>query len=192
MSVQNPSQSEHQIADLIARLADGNGLVRQRARFMLVNLGQESIPALLEALKSPSVNTRLEAVKALSELPDPQTLSALTDRLMDEDIGVRWTAAESLISQGRASLRPLLENFIHNFNSPWLREGFHHVLHVFKDRDLLKKEELTLYTILNKQDFSGFEMGWTGEAAWAAEEALEALNRKDESSLSKKSLTRTS
>jgi hypothetical protein len=98
---------------------------------------------------------------------------------MDENIDIRWAAAESIINQGRDSLRPLLESFIKNFDSPWLRESLHHILHVLKDCELLKKEEIALFVKLDKQDIPGFESSWTGEAAWAAEKALEVLDRED-------------
>jgi HEAT repeat protein len=177
MSTPTSPESKYNTAELISKLGDENGFVRHQARLMLVHIGPESIPALREALKSKNVNTRLEATKALGEFHDPQSASALTDMLVDPETGVRWAAAEGLIQGGRSSLRPLLESFIHNFESPWLREGLHHILHVFKDRNLLREEELTLFTVLNKQEFSRLDMGWTGEAAWAAEKALVALDR---------------
>jgi len=177
MDTEITSQTGNQFADLIARLGDENGFVRQRARLMLVHLGRPSIPYLNDALSSPNVHIRWEAVKALGEFRGEDVAYTISLMLMDDDVGVRWVAAESLIQQDRACLRPLLEVFTKNFDSPWLREGFHHILHVFKDRNELHKEEIELFEKLNKQVFPGFELGWTGEAAWAAEKALEVLDR---------------
>jgi len=165
------------ISELIADLADERYLTRQRARLLLVHRALESTPALLDALNSPNSNTRWEAAQALGEICDPETAPALTERLMDEDVGVRWAAMESLIRLGRKALRPLLEKFIKDFSSLWMREGTHHILHVLKDRYALNKYELKLFEALDEQTIPGIESSWTSEQAWAAEKALEALDR---------------
>lgn len=180
MDIQTTSQPEDQFESLISQMGDENGLVRQRARLMLVHLGKDSIPYLRDALHSQNTHVRWEAVNALGEFNEPDVLEDLTAMLMDEDVGVRWTTAENLIQQGRDAMCPLLLSFIHNFDSPWMREGLHHILHVFKDHKLLYAEELTLFEKLDKHAIPGFTGGWNSEAAWAAEKALEALDRKGE------------
>ena len=177
MIPQTLRNTEQKIPELIAELDDSNFLKRQRARLLLVHREPESIPALLEALNNPDARTRWEAVSALGEICAPQTASALTDMLMDEDTAVRWAAMESLIRMGRDSLHPILEKFIKDFASLWLREGVHHILRVLKDRHELNEQEITLFEKLDKQWIPGFESGWTSEQAWAAEKALEALDR---------------
>lgn len=171
------SQQEAQIPQLIEKLGDYDGETRQQARSMLVQIGQESIPALLEAINSPNVHVRWEAIQALGEFHDPATATALTTKLMDDDTGVRWVAMEGLIELGRASLRPLLESFIANFDSAWLREGVHHILRVLKDRHALNDREIILFKKLDQQFIPGVTTGWTSEQAWAAERALELLDR---------------
>jgi len=180
MNMQTTSQPDDQFETLISQMSDENGLVRQRARLMLVQLGKDSIPYLREALHSQNANVRWEAVNALGEFDEPAVLEDLTAMLMDNEVGVRWTAAESLIQQGRDAMCPLLLSFIHNFDSPRMREGLHHILHVLKDRKLLYDEELILFEKLDKHAIPGLTSGWTGDAAWAAEKALEALDRKGE------------
>ena len=109
---------------------------------------------------------------------------------MDEDAGVRWVAMESLIHMGRASLRPLLDSFIKNFDSPWMREGLRHILRVFNDRNLLRNREIILFEWLcliksrkdlfeelEKQAIPGFDASWNSQQAWAAEKALEVLDQ---------------
>jgi hypothetical protein len=96
---------------------------------------------------------------------------------MDEETGVRWAAMESLIRMGRDSLRPLLDSFIKNFDSPWMREGLRHILRVLNDRHLLRNREIILFEELEKQAIPGFEPGWNSQQAWAAEKALEVLDR---------------
>lgn len=177
MTANTHPKPEPQISELITGLGDADGLKRQRARILLVHIGRESIPALLEALNSPNVHVRWEAVEALGEIHAPEAAADLTDRLMDEDIGVRWAAMESLIRMGRNSLQPLLEKFTKNFDSPWLRRGVHHILHVLKDRHELNDSEISLYEALDEQTIPGFTSNWTPEQAWAAEKALELLDQ---------------
>ena len=167
--------SQSEIPPLIADLGNENGLVRQRARLHLVHIGRAGIPLLLEALKSPSVRIRWETVKVLGDLRVAETAAPLTDMLLDDNTGIRWSAMEGLIHLGRTSLRPLLELFTKNFNSPIVREGLHHILHIFKDRHMLNKQETILFEKLNRMGVSGFQTSWNSEAAWAAEKALEVL-----------------
>ena len=177
MYPQTKSETEGQIPDLIAKLGDSDFLTRQHARLLLVHHEPESIPALLNALENPKAQIRWEAVSALGEIHNPETAPALTEMLMDEDTSVRWAAMESLINMGRKALRPILEKFIKDFEALWLREGVHHILRVFKDRHELNDQEIALFEKLDKQCIPGFESGWTSEQAWAAEEALEALDK---------------
>ena len=132
---------------------------------------------MLEALQSQDMHVRWEAVQALGELRVPETAAPLTKMLMDEDTGVRWAAMESLIRMGRDSLRPLLDTFTKNFDSPWMREGVRHILRVFNDHHILKDREIILFEELEKQAIPGFESGWNSQEAWAAEKALEELDR---------------
>jgi len=171
------SSTELQIPDLILELGDDDILKRQHARLLLVHHEPESIPALLDALNNSNTQIRWEAVRALGDIRAPKTATDLSEMLMDEDTGVRWAAMESLIKIGRNSLRPLLEKFTKDFESPWLREGVDHILHVLKDRQELNGKEIALFEKLDVQCIPGFESIWTSEQASAAEKALEALDK---------------
>jgi HEAT repeat protein len=177
MENQNQTKINQPIAELIAELGSSDLLQRQHARLCLAFREGESVPALLEALHSPNAFTRGEAVRVLGDIRVPGTVSALIDMLMDENTGVRWAAMESVIRMGHEALRPLLERFIKDFDSLWLREGVHHILRVFKDQHGLNERERILFEELDKQTIPGFESGWTSEQAWAAEKALEVLDR---------------
>ena len=177
MDIRSNSYEKEQLSKLIEALGDEDGLVRQRARLQLEHLGQESIPALMDALKSPNVHVRWEAVRALGEIRNSKTATALVSMLMDEDTGVRWGAMESLSRMGRECLHPLLESFVKNFDSLWLREGVHHILRVLKDRNKLNERENILFNELDKQTIPGIESSWTSQQAWAAEKALEMLDQ---------------
>ena len=169
--------AKNEISTLINQLGDENGLTRQRARLNLAYWGKESIPDLLKALHSPNIDTRLGAIKVLGELRATEAAQPLASLLMDNDPNIRWSTMESLIRIGRVSMRPILELFVRDFDSSVLREGVHHILHVFKDQYILNEYEITLFRELDKQRLAGFQLGWNSEAAWAAEKALEALDK---------------
>ena len=168
---------EKELSVLVQDLGDENGLVRQRARLNLAHIGRASIPALLEALESPNLQTRWEAIKVLGELHAEAAAAPLANLLLDDDIGIRWSAMERLVRIGRTAMHPLLEVFVKNFDSPLMREGLHHILHVFKDQYMLTEQEIILFEKLDNEAMSGFQLGWNSEEAWAAEKALEALDQ---------------
>jgi hypothetical protein len=169
--------SEKEISALVEQLGDENGLVRQRARLNLAHIGKASVPALLKALESPNVHARREATKVVGELRAESAATSLANLLRDGNVDIRWAAMESLTRIGRASMRPLLEVFVKNFDSSLMREGVHHILHVLKDMYMLTEQETRLFEKLDKEAFYNFQLGWNSEGAWAAEKALEALDK---------------
>jgi len=173
--------SEKEISALVEQLGDENGLVRQRARLNLAHIGKASIPDLLKALESPNMHTRWEATKVVGELRAETAATSLANLLRDDNADIRWAAMESLTRIGRASMRPLLEVFVKNFDSSLMREGVHHILHVFKDMYMLTEQETRLFEKLDKDAFYNFQLGWNSEGAWATEKALEALDRSQSS-----------
>jgi len=92
------------IDPLIADLDSRNGLVRQRARIALIRMGEPAVPGLIKALGTRNGPTHWEAAKALSLIGDPRSVQALVQALEDNEFGVRWLAAEGLISVGYCSL----------------------------------------------------------------------------------------
>lgn len=177
MNPKNKLEPDAPISDLTEDLGSADFLTRQRARLLLVHREPGSIPALIKVLSSPNVHTRWEAVQALGEIRDPQTGPDLAEMLVDQDTGVRWAAMESLIHLGRDCLRPILDKFIKDFDSIWLREGVRHILRVLKDRHELNELEITLFDYLDQQSIPGFEPGWNSHQTWAAEKALEQLDQ---------------
>jgi len=116
------------IRALIIVLSSKDGSLRQTARRSLTSIGRPSVPALIDILSTGNSNQQWEAAKALSEIADPRSASALVKALENEIFGVRWLAAEGLIAMGMAGLKPLLEELAEHPDSTWLREGAHHVL----------------------------------------------------------------
>ena len=161
---------QRDINGLIEELGDPDGLKRQKARLLLAESGEGAVPKLLEALSDSDWHVRWEATKALSVIQDPKSAPELVNVLNDECIDVRWAAMEALINIGRPSLIPLFEELLEKFDSPIMREGAYHILHVLKDKGELRKEELDVF-----RAFEG--LGSEAKVAWAAKSALDVMEK---------------
>ena len=133
------SGSRSEVHTLIAALAHENPVSRQSARESLVAIGKPAVDLLIQLLGDAKPHARWEAAKALTAIRDPASASALIMALEDKDSDVRWLAAQALIVLRRHALEPLLTALSDRSDSPWLREGAHHVLH-----DLHKRQALVL------------------------------------------------
>jgi HEAT repeat protein len=127
MAIQR-KDSKGKIESWIIDLGSDDGLIRQKAREHLVQMGNRVTEQLVELLKSHKSILRWEAAKALEEIADPAASVPLVCALEDEEYDVRWLAAEGLIAIGKKALTPLLEALIEDPESVALREGAHHVL----------------------------------------------------------------
>jgi hypothetical protein len=75
---------------------------------------------------------------------------------------------------GRDPIPALLEALMHDFDSLWLRQSAHHILHVLKDDGILFDAEEKVFEALEGVEPSA-------SVPWAAERALEALRHKKDS-----------
>jgi len=166
---------------LVADLANHNDSVRVKARHSLVAMGKAAVPLLTEALKSQNSLTKWEAAKALGEIGDPNTASALVEALEDEDFDVRWLAAEGLTKMNINALRPLLLALEKRGDSFFLQEGAHHVFHDLAKGALRKFLAPVLAALEGLEP--GEEVPWAArhemvvEVPWAARQALDMLER---------------
>ena len=117
------------IKTLITKLDSHDGLIRQKARIALVQIGEPAVETLIEVLNNRKGYTHWEAAKALSQIGSPKSTQALVEALKDDQFSIRWLAAEGLIALGHTGVRPLLEALQENPKSVRLREGAHHTLH---------------------------------------------------------------
>jgi HEAT repeat protein len=122
---------------LIDHLRSNDGVLRMKAREMLVKIGKPGVPYILPLLSHAEGHVRWEACKTLEHIRDPKTAGSIAPLLMDENMDVRWVAADALIELEHHAVIPLLELIEANFDSPMLREAAHHVLHQLKDLRLL-------------------------------------------------------
>ena len=140
--------SDHRLVEvLVGALADKDGVERLRAREQLVDIGEPAVPALIEALGSPSKYVRWEAAKALGMIRDPRAATALADALEDHESAVRWLAAKALIALGREGLPAVLRGVERCADNVWMREGVSHVLHTLV-RDGVAPEALPVLEAL--------------------------------------------
>jgi hypothetical protein len=133
-STKRKSADPDDLASHLADLRNRDGVRREFAREAIVSLGRQAVDPLTKLLADPNHQIRWEAAKALSEIADPKSASALVSSLEDREFDIRWLSAIGLIAIGKDSLVPLLEALARRSESVWLREGAHHVFH-----DLSKK-----------------------------------------------------
>ena len=126
------------IIDLITRLGDKDGFVREQTRYRLIDIGPKAVPHLIKATSSTQQQIRWEAVKVLASLSDPAAVPALIRELQDNIFDIRWLAAEALIATGNASIEPLSRALISESKESFLREGAHHII-----THLMKYEAMT-------------------------------------------------
>lgn len=158
------------IVKLMVDLGSTDGMDRQRARLALVEIGQPSVPFLIEALTDSNDQVRWGAAKALGSISDPTAAPALVNALMDEYTEVRWLAAEGLIALQRAALVPLLQALEKHFDSFWFRHGAHHVLHGLKMYQLLDEQTIQVLDTLQSNEL-------IVTIPWVAKAALDSLGK---------------
>ncbi len=129
------SGDQRVIDDLMARLANEDGLVRQQARAALLKKGKSAVPALIAVLADRHGPIRLEAARVLCEFGDPRAAEALVAGLEDSESGIRWLAADGLMIIGRPALAPLLRALTQRSDSVLLRDGARRVMHGLMGRD---------------------------------------------------------
>lgn len=161
------------IKKLINQLQSEDGNERQRARKALVRIGRPAVPHLLDLLTHENDLLRWEACKALGSISDPETAAPLVHALSDTSMEIRWLAGEALIALGEDAVCDVLRALETNFNSVFLREGAHHVLHALERQKLLDKKTLDVLDTLRYLQPS-ISVGV------AAKEALESLLRRSE------------
>lgn len=168
MSLESITQQKD-LERLIGKLHDRNDKECKQARNLLVEIGHRAVPTLVNALRNNSnENIRWEVVEALAQIADPAAAPALVQALMDDSQDVRGAAARALIILDRAAITPLLEALTKQFNSVWLRNGAHHILHVLKQRGRLSKGELRVFEALE-------DIAPEIEVPWAAAYVLNVI-----------------
>jgi len=135
--------------ELIAGLSNKNGMKRRESRKRLEKMGTIATPFLISALANGNEMTRWEAAKALIKIQDPAAAEALCNALMDESFEIQWLAAEALIALGIEAVRPILLKLIEHYDSPYLRQGAHHVLKKLAKKESAPKEISSIVKDLN-------------------------------------------
>lgn len=176
MEYQNNDQNR--INDLISKLGNDDGFVREDARSGLISVGKEAIPALTIALKSKSQRIRWEAAKTLGFIADPAAIPNLIEALQDEVFDIRWLAAEALIAIGKESIEPLLRAVINQSNESFLSEGAHHVITYIMPSISITDELTEILKPLKSALDTGSPRAMGAAAAEAALAKLKQLKKK--------------
>lgn len=141
----NAQQStDANLKNLMTQLESKDGLLRQKARLSLVELGDSAVIPLSETLQhSKIVHARWGAAKALGEIVDDRSIPALVNALDDKDADVAWLAGLALKKFKKAAWMQLLQKLIESgVDSVRLRNGTRHVFSTQKEEgfnDLLEE-----------------------------------------------------
>jgi HEAT repeat protein len=135
--------SAEKIKESIENLTSKDGVRRQKARHELVAIGPATIEHLADLVGHPKDNIRWEVIKVLSQIKDPKAAPFLVGALEDESDGIRWLAAEGLVSLHRQGLVAVLHAMSESKISVFLRVGAHHVVKSIAEQyDFEGKDEL--------------------------------------------------
>lgn len=157
----------------VERLQSHDGAERKKAREALTHIGRKATPAVMALLRHPSDAVRWEACKTLMHLRDPASARPLARMLTDEDMDVRWVAADALIELERHAVEPVLELLREEYDTLTLRDGAHHVLHALKMEGLLNGAEERVLEALAVNELPS-------KAAFAAVQVLDERRRRRE------------
>jgi hypothetical protein len=132
------------LQSLMKMLESRDGLIRQKARLALVEMGDSAVIPLAEALRHSTLDqTRWGAAKALGEIVDIRSIPALVNALDDTDADVAWLAGMALKKFEKAAWMLLLQKLIETgVDSIRLRNGVRHVFSNQKEagfNDLLEE-----------------------------------------------------
>ncbi len=159
---------------LINQLNSSDGFRRMQVREALTCIGKPAILELVKTLSNANIQLRWEIIKVLEGISDPTTIPILVEQLKYDHAGVRWDAANTLIGMGREGIPALFEALMQDFDSLWLRQSAHYILHVLRDDGKLYDSKEKVYEALK-----GVEPSVA--VPWAAERALKALRHKKDS-----------
>lgn len=162
------------LPSLIKQLSDTDGFVRMQAREVLICIGKPAVIELIKTLSNANSQLRWQIIKVLEGIQDPTATPVLVEQLKDDNAGIRWAASDALFVLRRDAIPPLLKALMHDFDSLWLHQGAHHILHIMKDAGKLNDAEEKVFEALED-----VEPGVT--VPWAAEKALESLRYKKDS-----------
>ncbi len=118
------------LESLMDMLENKDGVIRQKAREALVELGKSAVSSLTRALlNSRQDQVRWEAAKALGGINDARSVPSLVQALEDNNSDVAWAAADALKTFRKAAWPSLLQALIKSKSEAVaLRKGAHHVL----------------------------------------------------------------
>ena len=157
------------VETLLAMLQHRDGLVRQKGRLALTEMGDAAVPGLCRVLlNAPSKEARWGAAKALGEIASPESVPALLDALEDRNSDVAWLASSALNKLGRVAWKPVLQRLVERgVESVTVREGV---------RRALAAQTFDRYAELFRTVIGSLEFGELDEAgSMAAAEILRLM-----------------
>ena len=129
------------IEALINDLGSKDGIVRQKARNALVQIGLPAMESLTVAFETKkNIYAHWEAAKAISTIGGPEAVRPLLHALADDDFSIRWIATEGLIAVGSIALESLAKVLVSEENPPFFYESSHHFIHDLISKKIIDEE----------------------------------------------------
>jgi hypothetical protein len=129
------------IEALINDLGSKDGIVRQKARNALVQIGLPAMESLTVAFETKkNAYAHWEAAKAISTIGGPEAVSPLLHALADDDFSIRWIATEGLIAVGGIALESLAKVLVSEETPPFFYESSHHFIHDLISKKIIDEE----------------------------------------------------
>lgn len=136
----DPATIEAHIDDLGSK----DGIVRQKARNALIEIGFPAIESLTVAFETKkNTYAHWEAAKAISTIGGPEAVRPLLHALADDNFSIRWIATEGLIAVGDIALDPLVKVLVSEEIPPFFYESSHHFIHDLVSNKIIDKETVT-------------------------------------------------
>jgi hypothetical protein len=132
------------ITALVNDLGSKDGIVRQKARNALVQIGLPAMESLIVAFETKkNAYAHWEAAKAISTIGGPEAVRPLLHALSDDDFSIRWIATEGLIAVGGIALESLAKVLVLEETPPFFYESSHHFIHDLVSKKIIDEETIT-------------------------------------------------
>ena len=129
MPSDSSNSDPNDISQLVSDLQSKDGVLRQKARHRLEQIGEPAVAAIASLHNSQQQIARWECAKTLAAIASPASTDTLINLLEDDDTGTAWDAAIGLIAIGKPAAKPVLQAIIDRAKNHGIIVGAHHVMH---------------------------------------------------------------
>ncbi len=116
------SIGEESLGALLIALRDDERFVRRKSAWAMIRIGRPAIPALLRALRDPDPRVRERAALALGWIDDSKAMQSLVRSVYDEDIKVREAVVWAIGHIGGSRANKVLKSLVNDNEDETIKE----------------------------------------------------------------------